>query len=74
MTWNVGDRVFHRVKPEWGLGEVDVLGEDGRLEVFFEQAGKKLLQDPQLLWATGADATRPLVRPAPPKGRRKKAT
>jgi hypothetical protein len=74
MTWTVGDRVFHRVKPEWGLGEVDIVGEDGRVEVFFEEAGKKLLQDPQLLRATGEDTSRPLARPAPPKTRRKKSS
>jgi hypothetical protein len=73
MTWSVGDRVFHRIKSEWGLGEVDALGDDGRMDVYFEKVGKKLLKDPPLLWASGADVQRPLVREVGmPKRRGKK--
>jgi len=62
MGWSIGDRVRHVVKPDWGLGEVLGLDGDGRIVVYFERAGEKLLKDPPMVAATGAEAQRPLVR------------
>src|SRR5437763_546577 len=63
VTWSVGDRVRHSLVPDWGLGDVREVRGDGKVRVCFVGCGDKLLVNPQLTRAQGADLDGPSIRP-----------
>jgi len=44
MDFKVGDRVRHPARPEWGPGEVEEDQGDGKLRIYFADAGEKTLK------------------------------
>ena len=63
MTWIVGARVRHTVRPEWGQGVILEVGPGDRLKVHFANAGENVLTARFLVPVTGAQATKPIFVP-----------
>jgi len=43
MVFREGEYVRHGSQPDWGIGRVLSLGENGKLTVFFLRGGKRIL-------------------------------
>ncbi|MBX7186081.1 MAG: DUF3553 domain-containing protein [Vicinamibacteria bacterium] len=71
MTWMVGGRVRHTVRPEWGQGSIRAVGPADRLTVYFANVGEMLLTPRFLVEVTGAEAEKPFFMPR--AGKRKSA-
>lgn len=70
MRMQVGDRVRHTVRDEWGQGQVLEIGHEGRLTVYFTNSGKQLLKAGYVVEVTGAEAEAPFFMP---RGGKRKA-
>ncbi len=59
----VGDKVLHPKMEDWGVGKVLELSADGKVKVFFINAGEKLLglKYVTLEKVTGAEASHPIL-------------
>lgn len=68
MSWRVGDMVKNLAVPAWGRGEVRADLGGGKLRVYFEHGGERLLMDRMLVGVVGDEAAAPIVVPRAPKG------
>lgn len=56
-----GDRVIHRMQPDWGVGEILATSAGGKVRVYFVYAGEKVLKNAPLEPVSGADAQHRLL-------------
>ncbi len=68
MSWRVGDMVKNSAAPAWGRGQVLADLGGGKLRVYFEHGGERLLMDGMLVGLAGNDAAVPIVVPRALKG------
>ena len=61
MTFNVGDRVGHPARPEWGPGEILAVSGESKYTIYFAHIGQKLLKDVALVRLTGPESSHPLL-------------
>ena len=61
MTFNVGDRVGHPARPEWGPGEILAVSGETKYTIYFAHIGQKLLKDVALVRLTGPESSHPLL-------------
>ncbi len=61
MTYEIGDRVRHPARPDWGPGEVLASPGDGKVEIYFAMVGQKTLKGIPLEKLTGSEAAHPLL-------------
>jgi len=61
MNLNIGDRVRHPHRPEWGPGEVLAALPDGKVTIYFALVGQKTLKGVAFEPLTGPAAEHPLL-------------